>query len=675
MMKLVDKKRFLLNLFFLCFIVCGAFAQTFSKRVDLMQTADHCMSLVELDDTLYFPVNSVVNGTFNFWNLSLNKITLDGSTVIKGTPFGRIHNSARNGHINSFNGNEFTVSCTVGDTLNPPYNLARAGYYRFNRALDTLAFQSLSGGDNYFHAFNGIRNRKNKSSFLVLTDSSCGTMGTGNYKPSLIVTDSTNVLIRELYFNTCIPRASMAFDTTRDQGYIIGGTEIYFQLNTGKLFLIKTDSLGDVIWQNYYNNCSANKFGVETLKDGGYVVAASSDDSISQNMETWQHLFFFKIDENGNDVWQTKIGSLNKAATGTAIKEVNGGGSIVCGTHYIKELQSPNGTQLAGFLCRLDSAGKVLWFRNYRETNPGDVIGVNYLWDVITTSDGGFAATGVMVPTDGGTQDVWILKVDSNGMLGPGPANTASITSVADTVCVGQLLSMAASSGCTANDYEWSSNTGTVRFYPSDTAKNANASFPAAGTYTIYQIVNSTCGTGFTSKTIVVLPKPGVQLTLAFDTICKSAAVQNLTGGNPAGGVFSGNGVNGNTFDPASVQAGWRNIIYTYTDSLGCVNSDTDKVYVSNCTGIEEYGTATINIYPNPFNDEINISYELPLDASNCEISLIEPATGRVLFRNQLNKSSDIIRLNTVNLSAGIYIISIGASYLPAQYFKVINIK
>jgi hypothetical protein len=323
----------------------------------------------------------------------------------------------------------------------------------------------------------------------------------------------------------------------------------------------------------------------------------------------------------------------------------------------------------------MDSTGNVLWLRNYRKTNPTDYIGENYLWNVIATSDGGFAASGEVVPTDGGTKDVWILKVDSNGVLGPGPANTASITSVDDTVCVGQLLGMAASSGCTANDYEWSSNTGTVRFYPSDTSQNASASFPAAGTYTIYQIVNSTCGTGFASKTIVVLPKPGVELTLPFDTICKAGGVQNLFGGNPPGGVFSGNGVNGNTFDPASVQSGWRNIIYTYTDSLGCVNSDTDKVYVSNCTGIEEYESASVNIYPNPFKDEINISYELPAGVTDCHVTLIEPATGRVIMRKDLDVNADVMQFKTDNLSAGIYLISIAGKNLAPQYFKVVNIK
>ncbi|HQG73007.1 hypothetical protein, partial [Tenuifilum sp.] len=53
-----------------------------------------------------------------------------------------------------------------------------------------------------------------------------------------------------------------------------------------------------------------------------------------------------------------------------------------------------------------------------------------------------------------------------------------------------------------------------------------------------------------------------------------------LDGGSPTGGVYSGNGVSGSTFDPAAAGAGTHTITYTYTDGNGCVNSEAKDIIV-----------------------------------------------------------------------------------------------
>jgi gliding motility-associated-like protein len=51
--------------------------------------------------------------------------------------------------------------------------------------------------------------------------------------------------------------------------------------------------------------------------------------------------------------------------------------------------------------------------------------------------------------------------------------------------------------------------------------------------------------------------------------------------GTPAGGVFSGAGVVGNTFSTILTGAGTFNITYTFTDSLGCTNSITKPMVIT----------------------------------------------------------------------------------------------
>lgn len=62
-------------------------------------------------------------------------------------------------------------------------------------------------------------------------------------------------------------------------------------------------------------------------------------------------------------------------------------------------------------------------------------------------------------------------------------------------------------------------------------------------------------------------------------TYCIDDAVATLTG-TPAGGVFSGTGISGNSFSPAVAGAGTHTITYTYTDADGCTGSTTQNVVV-----------------------------------------------------------------------------------------------
>ncbi len=80
---------------------------------------------------------------------------------------------------------------------------------------------------------------------------------------------------------------------------------------------------------------------------------------------------------------------------------------------------------------------------------------------------------------------------------------------------------------------------------------------------------------GAASKTLTVNALPAVQLA-SQASVCISVPPYPLTGGTPAGGVYSGAGVNSATgiFTPAS-GAGGHMITYTYTDGNGCVGTAT----------------------------------------------------------------------------------------------------
>jgi hypothetical protein len=129
------------------------------------------------------------------------------------------------------------------------------------------------------------------------------------------------------------------------------------------------------------------------------------------------------------------------------------------------------------------------------------------------------------------------------------------------------------------------------------------------GIYTVTVTDNNTC-VGSDTVSVIVNPLPVVSFTGLPDTVCTYNGNFNLTG-SPSGGTFSGAGVTGNVFNPATVSMGNHIISYSYTDGLGCENSSNHTVYVSLCTGIIETGINyhNLSVFPNPAKDKIKITF------------------------------------------------------------------
>jgi len=81
-----------------------------------------------------------------------------------------------------------------------------------------------------------------------------------------------------------------------------------------------------------------------------------------------------------------------------------------------------------------------------------------------------------------------------------------------------------------------------------------------------------------TGLTINQLPAVSLQ-TLA--SVCSNGQASAIVGGAPVGGTYSGVGVSGGNFSPATAGAGLHNITYTYTDGNSCPNSATQAITVN----------------------------------------------------------------------------------------------
>lgn len=100
---------------------------------------------------------------------------------------------------------------------------------------------------------------------------------------------------------------------------------------------------------------------------------------------------------------------------------------------------------------------------------------------------------------------------------------------------------------------------------------------------------------------------PIVSWNFATDTIQPNSHAILLTGVQPTGGMFIGEGVYGNVFYPDSASAGTYTITYTFTDSHGCTASAAKDITLLT-TGINEALFSSLTLFPNPVQDELTIS-------------------------------------------------------------------
>ncbi len=155
---------------------------------------------------------------------------------------------------------------------------------------------------------------------------------------------------------------------------------------------------------------------------------------------------------------------------------------------------------------------------------------------------------------------------------------------------------------------------------------------------------------------ITVHDLPNVSLSLANDTILVSEAPFALHGGMPAGGIYSGTGVDSITrnFNPLLAGVGSHQIIYTYTDIFGCTNSSLDTIKVVQLvnTLIAIPPDRSIVISPNPFFNKFTINTK---NLSGQEVEIILFNINKVLVYHSIQKAAGHFEINFKDNPPGVY--------------------
>jgi len=183
-----------------------------------------------------------------------------------------------------------------------------------------------------------------------------------------------------------------------------------------------------------------------------------------------------------------------------------------------------------------------------------------------------------------------------------------------------------------------------------------NLFYPDSAGVGIHQInysyvdINSCSNSDSTSVTVFSLPNVTIS---SFTSVCLNSASFSLGGGLPAGGNYSGDGVFGGVFYPDSAGIGIHQINYVYTDVNSCSSLDSTNITVDLCAGLNSINKEKIEIYPNPFIDEIVVSF--PKNEEDVRINLTSQLGQIILQRKVSVVANEKITLSLPELSKGMY--------------------
>ncbi len=225
------------------------------------------------------------------------------------------------------------------------------------------------------------------------------------------------------YYNFYIEAASIA--QTYDSGFIIG---CYKQLigypNTVDPVLIKTDSIGNQIWtRNLGGNFKDNSAIVCISEDSAILVGTNYADSMYTPDVAYSRINIIKLDIFGNIIWNKKYGESKPNNYLLNIRALDDSSIIAVGS-IRKYNPEPD---WVGWILKTNFNGDSLWYREYYILSGQQSL--NYLYDIVPTLDTGFITCGYIhpFPPDTGSVDTWVIKLDSIGCEWAGCDTTVGV--------------------------------------------------------------------------------------------------------------------------------------------------------------------------------------------------------------------------------------------------------
>lgn len=224
---------------------------------------------------------------------------------------------------------------------------------------------------------------------------------------------------------------------TIDGGFILGGTSAsnisgdknQDSKGSGDYWIVKTDSLGNIQWQNTIGGAGLDDiYSLSQTNDGGFILGGYSNSNISgdksENSNGFMDYWIVKTDASGNILWQNTIGG-NSNDILFKINETFDNGYI-CGGFSDSNISGDKTENNIGpplsndiWIIKTDSIGNIQWENTIGGNDNDDCR------SIIPTNDGGYIIggfsrsniSGDKTENTNGTYDYWIIKTDAIGNI------------------------------------------------------------------------------------------------------------------------------------------------------------------------------------------------------------------------------------------------------------------
>jgi uncharacterized delta-60 repeat protein len=187
---------------------------------------------------------------------------------------------------------------------------------------------------------------------------------------------------------------------TTDGGYILVGSTWPLDSGATDCFLVKTDSQGDTLWTRTYGGSSFDyAYSVQQTADGGYILAGHTQSFGAGMFDAYA----VKTDAQGDTLWTHLYGGAEPDYA-HCVQQTADGGYIFAGY-----TTSFGAGYYDIYLVKTDGIGVILWTRAIGGDDS------DMARSIQQTSDGGYIVAGCTNSLGEGGNDFYLVKTNSQG--------------------------------------------------------------------------------------------------------------------------------------------------------------------------------------------------------------------------------------------------------------------
>jgi hypothetical protein len=306
----------------------------------------------------------------------------------------------------TFGGPEDDVAYSVQQTLDGGYIIA--GYtdsYGSGKKDMYLVKTDCSGSKVWEKTFGGAEDdyaisvQETFDSGYILAGETWS-YGAGLNDMYLVKTDSLGNKVWQKVFGGRTEDYANSVQQTSDGGYILAGVTVPYATGSPDIYIVRTDSSGSIVWQKAFRGSDDDyAYSIQQTSDGGYIIAGSK---YSYGV-SWEDMYLVKVDSSGRKVWENTFGG-TRFEIAYSVQQTSDGGYILAGRTYVREVGEDD-----VFLVKTDSSGSKVWEKTFGGIKD------DLVYSVQQTSDGGYILAGFTGSYGAGSDDMYLVKTDSFG--------------------------------------------------------------------------------------------------------------------------------------------------------------------------------------------------------------------------------------------------------------------